>query len=51
MNDEIVKINVFNEKLFLNERKKMIEQKTIETKMKKLFRQIFKQRTFCAKEK
>ena len=51
MNDEIVEMNVFNEKLFLNERKKMIKQKTIEIKMKKLFRQIFKQRTFRAKEK
>ena len=51
MNDEIVEMNVFNEKLFLNERKKMIEQKVIETKTKKLFRQIFKQRTSRAKEK
>ena len=51
MNDEIVEMNVFNEKLFLNKRKKMIEQKTIETKAKELFHQIFKQRTSCAKEK
>ena len=43
MNDEIVEMNVFNKKLFLNEKKKMIEQKTIKIKMKELFRQIFKQ--------
>ena len=51
MNDEIVEMNVFNEKLFLNKKKKMIEQKTIETKTKKLFRQILEQRTSRAKEK
>ena len=51
MNDEIIEMNVFNKKLFLNEKKKMIEQKTIETKMKKLFRQILEQRTSRAKEK
>ena len=50
MNDEIVEMNAFNEKLFLNEKKKMIEQKTIEIKAKELFRQILEQRTFRAKE-
>ena len=51
MNDEVVKMNAFNEKLFLNEKKKMIEQKTIEIKAKKLFRQILEQRTSRAKKK
>ena len=50
MNDETVEMNSFNEKLSLNERKKMIEQKTIETKTKKLFRQILEQRTSRAKK-
>ena len=50
MNDETVEMNAFNEKLSLNERKKMIEQKTIETKTKKLFRQILEQRTSRAKK-
>ena len=51
MNDEIVEMNAFNKKLFLNERKKMIKQKAIKTKIKKLFRQVFEQRTSRAKEK
>ena len=51
MNDEVVEMNAFNERLFLNEKKKMIEQKTIETKTKELFHQIFEQRTSRAKEK
>ena len=51
INDEIVEMNVFNKELFLNERKKMIEQKMIEIKIKKLFRQVLEQRTSRAKKK
>ena len=38
MNDEAVKMNALNKKLFLNEKKKMIEQKAIEIKTKELLR-------------
>ena len=50
MNDEVVEMNAFNKKLFLNKKKKMIEQKIIEIKTKKLFCQIFEQQTFRAKK-
>ena len=50
MDDEVAEMNAFNEELFLNEKKEMVEQKAIETKAKELFRQVLEQRTSRAEE-